>query len=529
MSPRSRPVRLSVRVRILATLLIVAGLGMAVAGSTAYLVQRERVLTAVDARLVALAGDAAEVATESGNAASATLDTVMTDVVQRVRPGSNESSLGIVDGRPALSPGGTVAFRLDRDQQLVERVVAETDAGEVVRGTLATPGGPALRYIAVPIAMPIAVPAAAGGADARTAVFVIAVDLAAELAPLTDAFTTYAVIAVIALAVVGVVGWFVAGRLLRPIRSLTAAATRITASDLAERIPVTGRDDISQLTVTVNGMLDRLEGALTAQRQLLDDVGHELKTPLTIVRGHLELVDAGDPVDVAAARDLAIDELDRMSGLVSDIARLAEAGRPGALVRAPVDVGELTERIRSKAVALADREWVVVERAEGVAPLDADRITQAMLQLAANAVTHGVVAGAAAVGARIELGSAWRGSAGGELTLWVRDVGPGVPPEARTRIFGRFQRGPEHGRGSGGSGLGLAIVASIAEAHGGHAELESPAGGGALFRIVIPVASGGDSAAGSPDRRQDAQTSASHAPGGEPRAQRAAHRTEEPE
>ncbi|TAJ47047.1 MAG: HAMP domain-containing histidine kinase [Herbiconiux sp.] len=519
MSPRSRPVRLSVRVRILATLLIVAGLGMAVAGSTAYLVQRDRVLTSVDERLVALAGDAAEVAADSGSAASATLDTVMTDVVQRVRPGSNESALGIVDGRPALSPGGTVAFRLDRDQQLVDRVVSETADGEVVRGTLATPGERALRYIAVPIASP-SVP---GQADARTAVFVIAVDVASELAPLTDAFTTYAAIAALALAVVGVVGWFVAGRLLRPIRSLTAAATRITASDLAERIPVTGRDDISQLTVTVNGMLDRLEVALTAQRQLLDDVGHELKTPVTIVRGHLELMDAGDPLDVATTRELAIDELDRMSGLVSDIARLAEAGRPGALVRAPVDVAELTDRIRAKAVALADRQWVIVERAEGVGVLDADRITQAMLQLAANAVSHGSATsagGAAATvtgtggagsaggagskgmagstgeaGGRIELGSNWAADASGDLRLWVRDFGPGVPPDARVRVFERFQRGPEHGRGSGGSGLGLAIVSSIAEAHGGRVELEAPVDGGALFRIVIPAAEGREGSA----------------------------------
>lgn len=496
--------RLSVRVRILATLLVVAGLGMAVAGSTAYLVQRERVLASVDDRLVALARDAGDVAAESGSAASATLDTVMTDVVQRVRPGSNESALGIVDGRPALSPGGTVAFRLDRNTALVQRVVAETAAGEVVRGTLAAPGQPALRYIAVPV---IAA-APADGTAARTAVFVIAVDLAAELAPLTDAFTTYAVIAAIALLVVGVVGWFVAGRLLRPIRSLTAAATRITASDLSERIPVTGRDDISQLTVTVNGMLDRLEAALTAQRQLLDDVGHELKTPLTIVRGHLELVDAADPADVAAVRDLAIDELDRMSGLVTDITRLAETGHPGALIREPADVAELTERIHAKVEALAERDWVVAGRAEGVAELDADRITQAMLQLAANAVSHGTApapvqapapapdtdAGAPVGPSRIELGSAW--DASGQLQFWVRDFGPGVPAEARARIFERFQRGPAHGRGSGGSGLGLAIVSSIAEAHGGRAELESPAGGGALFRIVIP-------AAGSRERSHD--------------------------
>jgi two-component system OmpR family sensor kinase len=468
--PRARRVRLSVRVRILATLLVVAGLGMVVAGSTAYLVQRERVLMTVDDRLASLVGDAKTVATDSGET---TLDNVMTAIIQRLRPGANESSLAIIDGTPALSPGGSVDFRLDADRSLVSRVVSETASGDVVRGTITAPGDArTLRYIATPVTV---------ASDARTGIFVAAVDLQAELRPLTEAFRTYAIVAAIALVVVGIVGWFVAGRLLRPIRALTDATNRINASDLTERIPVAGNDDISQLTTTVNGMLDRLEGALTAQRQLLDDVGHELKTPLTIVRGHLELVDVDDPGDVAASRDLAIDELDRMSGLVSDITRLAGAGRAGDLRIETVEVAELTERIRAKAAALADREWVVTEHADGVAELDADRITQAVLQLAANAVSHGQ-----AGDGRIEIGSAR--DDGGRLRFWVHDFGPGIPVEAQARIFERFQRGTTaHGRGSGGSGLGLAIVASIAAAHGGFVTVDSEPGHGATFTIDLPA------------------------------------------
>jgi signal transduction histidine kinase len=476
-------VRVSVRVRILATLLLAAGIGMAVAGATAYLVQRERVLATVDDRLSSLVTDAKTVAADSG---ATTVDGVMTAIIQRLRPGGNESSLAIIDGAPALSPGGSVDFRLDRNAALVTRVIAETANGDVVRGTI-TADGRTLRYIAAPVQV---------SSDARTGVFVAAVDLQAELRPLTDAFATYALIAAVALVVVGIVGWFVAGRLLRPIRSLTNAANRITASDLSERIPVAGNDDISQLTTTVNGMLDRLEDALTAQRQLLDDVGHELKTPLTIVRGHLELVDVSDPADVAASRDLAIDELDRMSGLVTDITLLADSGRAGGVKLAPVEVADLTERIRAKAEAMADRDWVVAERAHGIVNVDADRITQAMLQLAANAVAHGEPAGG-----RIELGSEFDGAAtdelgseihpapgGGHLRLWVRDFGPGIPVDAQKRIFERFQRGPStHGRGPGGSGLGLAIVSGIAAAHGGHVTVDSRPGEGATFTIILPV------------------------------------------
>lgn len=463
------------RVRILATLLLVTGLGMAVAGTTAYLVQRERVLSTVDERLRSLATDAADVA--SGPADD--LDAVMTTIIQRLRPGSNESSLGVIDGVAALSPGGTVDFRLDGDRELVRRAVEETAGGDVVLGTIAEPGRPSLRYLATPVSVQ---------GDPRGGVFVVAVDLPAELRPLSEAFGSYALIAAGAFAVVAVVGWFVAGRLLRPIRALTEATNRITATDLSERIPVAGNDDISQLTVTVNGMLDRLEGAIDAQRRLLDDVGHELKTPITIVRGHLELVDPDDPADVSATRALAIDELDRMSGLVGDIALLAGAGRAGGLVRAPVDLAELGERIRSKAAVIADRDWVLTASAEGRAALDVDRITQALLQLAANAVVHG-----SADGDRIELSSAWR--PGGALVFSVRDFGPGIPAEAQERVFERFQRGPDAavrgrgrgGRGAAGSGLGLAIVTGIAAAHGGHVELVSAPGEGAGFSIVVPA------------------------------------------
>jgi signal transduction histidine kinase len=145
---------------------------------------------------------------------------------------------------------------------------------------------------------------------------------------------------------------------------------------------------------------------------------------------------------------------------------------------APVDIAELTRSIRTKASALSSRHlWVATGAAEVVAQVDADRLTQAMLQLAANAVSHGSPSG------RIELGSAL---ARRRLIFWVSDNGPGIEPENITEIFERFRRA-RIGRGTGGSGLGLAIVSAIADAHGGTARVDSVPGHGATFVIDIPL------------------------------------------
>ena len=460
---------LSVRARILVSMLSVAAAGMAIAGATAYAVQRERTLNDLDDRLVAAVDDARFIATDGG---AATVNDALTAVIQRIRPGTNETTLGVIDGTAALTPGGQVDFRVEDIPGFVDRIDRETAAGSVVRGT-ATEGGRTVRYVAVPISV---------SGSTVSGVFVDAFDVNAELAPLSAAFQTFALVALAALIVVGLVGWMVSGRLLRPIRELRNAAARITASDVSERIPVSGRDDVSELTTTVNGMLDRLDGALTGQRRLLDDVGHELKTPITIVRGHLELMDASDPTDVAATRELAIDELDRMAGLVRDISTLSELQHPLLLDRRPTDIADLTERVRTKAAGLSPHDWVVSEAADVTAVVDSERLTQAMLQLAANAVTHGATANVIEIGSGVVRSA----SAAPRLQLWVRDDGVGMNDETQQHIFERFRRGFV-GRGASGSGLGLAIVSSIASAHGGTVAVRSSLGGGSTFTIELPL------------------------------------------
>jgi two-component system OmpR family sensor kinase len=325
------------------------------------------------------------------------------------------------------------------------------------------------------VAVPVLIDASPGNG-----LFVVAYDRAAERASLQSTFVMYSAVGLAALAVIAAVAWFVVGRLLRPIRLLRDTTRRITESDLSERITVTGKDDLSNMARTVNAMLDRLERAFGSQRELLDDVGHELRTPLTIVRGHLELLDPDDPDDVRATQALALDELDRMQRLVDDLMTLATTDRPDFVRYAPTDVGRLTDDVHEKARALGDRRWVVASRADVTVQLDAQRITQAWLQLLANACRY------SAPGSTVRLGSE---VAGDRLLLWVRDEGPGVPAGEEGRIFERFHRG-QADRISHGAGLGLPIVAAIAHAHHGGVFVEHPpanVGPGAVFVLDLPA------------------------------------------
>ena len=452
--------RWTVRARILAAILLVMVVGLGVTGSVSYLVQRDQVARDIDAELRRQV-DAARGVVDAGEVESAR--DALVRVLALLPAPQNGSVLGIVDGRPALVPGTAVAFSLD-DSRLVERVVREVSDGSARIGT-ALLDGVEIRYVAVPVVV-------AGASD--MGVYVVAVDVARELAPMNRGFVIFSVVAGATLLAVALAGWLVAGRLLRPVRQLSDTAARITASDLRERIPVDGNDDISRLTETVNEMLDRLDVALRNQRELLDDVRHELRTPLTVIRGHLELVDITDPADVRSTVELAIDELQRMGGLVDGLTELA-AVRATIPELQPTDLGKLTRDVAALASVIPGHTWEATEIADGSVLLDRALITQAWLQLADNAAKY------APSGTPIEIGSR---IADGHALLWVRDYGPGIRAGQERRVFERFARATDGS--AGGSGLGLAIVERIARAHEGSAHVESP-GDGARFVISIPT------------------------------------------
>jgi len=464
----------SARVRILAAILLVAALGMAAAGIATYVIQRQAVLSQVDARLTLTTDALRTVATPTdGSTPPADVDAFFEQAMSRVLPDPEQSILGIVDGSPRYVPGSGNAHRLDEDTAFVRHVVAQASGTRPVLGTVDGRWG-TMRYIAIPVRI---------GSDPQRGLYVSAYDLDGVLAPAAQTLGSYALLALGALVLVGVVGWFVAGRALRPVRLVREAAAHASEEDLSARIPVRGDDELSALASTFNAMLGRLERSFATQRRLLDDVSHELRTPITIVRGHLELLDPGDAQEVAATRELAIEELDRMRALVDDAATLAKADSPGFVRPEPTDVGALTTAVAAKAEALdPSRVWTVSRSAAVVAPLDPARITQAWLQLAENAAKY------ATSGTPIGLGSAVRGD--GALELWVADAGPGAPRDELERVFERFARAGD-GRGAEGSGLGLSIVAAIATAHGGTARAE-PCGGGLRVVIVLPAPAGAE-------------------------------------
>lgn len=464
---------LTVRSRIVVAILGVAAFGLAASGVASYLVQRQGVLAAVDSQLLNTVPNLQTIAAgQTSTTPLTSVDSVLRVAMQQIIPAAHESVLGFVNNKPALVPAVNLSFRIDEDSALVARIVREANPTHVVIGTAKSTLG-TLRYLIIPVT---------ASGDPSTGLFVAAYDLDAELSSVAESFQTYIRVALIALALVGLVASLAAGQLLRPIRLLRdAAAASSNAADLTERVPVTGNDDVSELAANINSMFDRLQDSAISQQRLLNDVGHELKTPITIIRGHLELLDADNVAEVELTRALAIDELDRMSTLVSEISLLAASRAPNFVELAEVDIESFTAAVGAKASALdPTRSWVV-ESASGLALIDSGRITQAWLQLADNAVKYSTPREPIALTSEVS-----DTATGVWLNLSVRDGGPGIPPESRKRIFERFNR-LESSRATEGTGLGLSIVSAIADAHGGTVLLSGEPDEGSTFTIRVPL------------------------------------------
>lgn len=400
-------------------------------------------------------------------AAFASVDDVLSAVLTYNQARPNEKFLAYVDGVYRYQSRIEAPVRLSDDPAFTELVGSVTESRS---GSYASGAGEVL-YVAVPVSFP-------GSPESGVVVAAFFADLEREAADST-ARLMLLVGGLTSLAAAGG-AWVVAGRILRPVRDVAATAQGITETDLSGRIEVAEGpgDELADLARSVNAMLDRVESGVAAQRRFLDDAGHELRTPITIVRGHLEVLDPADPADVRGTVALVDDELDRMNRIVSDLLLLARAEQPAFVRPHPVDVAALTAEIARKVQRLGDRDWVLEAAADVDAVLDPQRVTQALVALADNAV-H--VTGP---GDRIGVGSRL---VDGELRLWVADAGPGVAAEDRERVFERFGRGQAGQRRSEGAGLGLAIVSAIAAAHGGRVALDSVPGRGATFSLVLPA------------------------------------------
>ena len=388
------------------------------------------------------------------------VDRIFELFLERNVPARNEAFIMFIDGEVYDRSRNVLPYRLDRDPALLSRWAGldQSDAGSVE-----TPGG-TVRYLAVPVS-----------SSRQLGLFVAATFADLEAREVVPAVRAAALVGILALVVGSVLAGVMSRRILRPVQIVRETARSISETDLGQRIEVRGDDEISELSKTFNGLLDRLERAFIAQRAFIDDAGHELRTPITIIRGHLETL-GDDPEERRRSTEIVSDELDRMSRMVNDLLVLAKAQQPDFLTRDTVDLEVLTRDVFDKTSALGDRRWRLDAFATGPIVADRQRITQALIQLAQNAVEH------TDAGDEIGVGSArtdrW-------VELWVRDTGHGIPEEAQARIFERFAR--ERPRRSEGSGLGLAIVRTIAERHGGTVRVRSSPGEGATFSIRVPA------------------------------------------
>jgi signal transduction histidine kinase len=287
-----------------------------------------------------------------------------------------------------------------------------------------------------------------------------------------------------ALALAGVTGLWTAGRITRSLQHLRDAAQELDLRDLSRRVPVDGRDEIADVARAFNRMCDRLEAEERSRRQLLADVAHELRHPLAVMQGRLDLIQDGKvPADAVSLLPLE-DEVIRLTRLVGDLRdlSLAEVGRLSLRV-ADVDIGAMLTGL------CAGLEPVAAERGISLAaevapslptvPADPDRIRQVFANLLANALQYAQPGGH--IGVRAE-------HVQGSISIQVWDDGPGIEPEDLPHIFDRFYRAEKsRSRERGGSGLGLAIVRSLVELHHGRVTVDSAPGRGTCFTVLLPV------------------------------------------
>jgi signal transduction histidine kinase len=296
-------------------------------------------------------------------------------------------------------------------------------------------------------------------------------------------------------------GWLLAGRLLRPVRVITAAAQDISASNLGRRLRLGGRDDeFSRLGRTLNDLFERLEAAFQAQRHFVASASHELRTPLTAERTLLQVALADPDADAATLREACEQVLAlgrRTERLIDGLLTLA-TGERGIDRREPCDLARLAARaVQPLGEAAAGRGVRLEARLEAAPAAGDPRLLESLIaNLADNALRYNQPGGWVKV---------ITGSHGGRAVVSVQNTGPAVPPQEVSRLFLPFQRlGAGRAGRAGGHGLGLAIVRAIADAHGAAVTAAARDRGGLDVTVTFPPApspSGRDGPGGGPGAR----------------------------
>ena len=291
----------------------------------------------------------------------------------------------------------------------------------------------------------------------------------------------------IALAVMAalafVLGWLVAGRVLRPVRTITAAARAISATSLHERLPVTGPDDeFSELASTLNDLLARLEASFTAQRHFVANASHELRTPLTLDRTLLQVAlrNPGTTTEQWRATGQELLESGIHTEHVLEALLTLASSEGGVSHREPADLSEAAAASLHATRPEAGRQQLHMQTSLNPAPVlgDPALIERLALNLLDNAVRHNTTGGT------VQLST---GQQDGHAVISVANTGPVIPPAEVTRLFRPFERlaAPRASNGYG-HGLGLSIVAAIADAHGAEIAAQAQPEGGLCIRVRFP-------------------------------------------
>ncbi|MBI4470231.1 MAG: HAMP domain-containing protein [Acidobacteria bacterium] len=290
----------------------------------------------------------------------------------------------------------------------------------------------------------------------------------------------------IALGLAGYGGWLLAGRALRPVDRVTAAARAITATNLKERVDVPpSSDELSRLAQTFNEMISRLDEAFDRERRFTDEVSHELRTPLAVLRSEIEITLHRDrsPEEYRAAMRRLLDEILKLGNLVEDLLMLARSDTGHlTLERQELRLDQLGEEMTDFVRPLAEERAIALEFSPSPVPLlvvgDPRRLRQLTLNLLGNALKFTPSGGRVQVHVSAE---------NGDAALFVEDSGRGIPAADLPHVLDRFFRRKQEGEdGSSGLGLGLAISKWIAEAHGGRIEIRSEVGKGTRVTVRLP-------------------------------------------
>jgi len=281
-------------------------------------------------------------------------------------------------------------------------------------------------------------------------------------------------------------GWLLARRALKPVDMMTQAAQRISGEHLSERLEETGSgDELDRLAKTLNDMLGRLDDTFHQMRQFSADASHELQTPLTILKGEIEVAlrSPRGPQEYQRVLESGLEEIDRISRLVEGLLLLARAD--AGVLRLdlrPVELQELLLEIYEQMKVVADNRSVNLQRAslEAVSIRgDREHLRRLLLNLVDNGIKYTPEGGSVTLS--LQSAKEW-------ATVRISDTGIGLSKDEQERIFTRFYRAVEaRSQREGGAGLGLCIALSIAEAHGGKIQVESTPGQGSTFKVLLPA------------------------------------------